>query len=131
MLYPVYIHVGDEKTAHGMIFADFPGCFSAADEWQDIPRMAQEALECHMAGEDIDLPIPSALPELTRNPAYRDGVWLLVDIDVSRSETAPKRVNISLPQHLLVEIDAYAQAHGATRSGFLAEAARAAMRPGF
>jgi predicted RNase H-like HicB family nuclease len=128
MLYPVYIHVGDQNTAHGMTFPDFPGCFSAADEWQDIPRQAQEAVECHMAGEDVALPAPSPLPELARNPDYQGGVWLLVDIDLSRVETAPKRVNISLPQHLLSEIDAYALAHGATRSGFLAEAARAAMR---
>ncbi|GHT84442.1 CopG family transcriptional regulator [Betaproteobacteria bacterium] len=128
MLYPVYIHVGDQNTAHGMTFPDFPGCFSAADEWQDIPRLAQEAVECHMAGEDVAMPTPSALPELTQHPDYHDGVWMLVDIDLSRVETAPKRVNISLPQYLLSEIDAYASAHGATRSGFLAEAARAAMR---
>jgi metal-responsive CopG/Arc/MetJ family transcriptional regulator len=56
-------------------------------------------------------------------------VWLLVDIDESRIDTAPKRVNISLPQRLLTEIDAYAQAHSATRSGFLAEAARGSNAP--
>jgi predicted RNase H-like HicB family nuclease len=81
MLYPVYIHVGDQNTAHGMTFPDFPGCFAAADEWQDIPHQAQEAVECHMAGEDVALPAPSPLPELIRNPDYQGGVWLLVDID--------------------------------------------------
>jgi len=36
MLYPVYVQVGDKKHAHGIEFPDFPGCFSAADDWQEI-----------------------------------------------------------------------------------------------
>jgi len=36
MLYPIYVHVGDKKHAHGIEFPDFPGCFSAADDWQEI-----------------------------------------------------------------------------------------------
>ena len=39
MLYPVYVHPGDESHAHGVTFPDFPGCFSAADEWcQATPK---------------------------------------------------------------------------------------------
>ena len=41
MLYPVYVHT-DEDTAYGLTFPDFEGCFSAADEMQDIQRMAQQ-----------------------------------------------------------------------------------------
>ena len=37
MLYPVYVHMGDAKHAHGVTFPDFPGCFSAADEWSVRP----------------------------------------------------------------------------------------------
>ncbi|MDR2113488.1 MAG: type II toxin-antitoxin system HicB family antitoxin [Candidatus Accumulibacter sp.] len=128
MLYPVYVFTGDDKTAHGMEFPDFPGCFSAADDWRDIPRLAQEAIECHLTGEDAPIPAPTPLDRLAGNPAYQGGAWLLVDIDLSRVDAAPRRVNISLPRCLLAEIDEYAKARGATRSGFLAEAARAAMR---
>ncbi|MDR2092958.1 MAG: type II toxin-antitoxin system HicB family antitoxin [Azoarcus sp.] len=128
MLYPVYVFMGDDETAYGMEFPDFPGCFSAADEWQDIPRMAQEAIGCHMAGEDAPIPAPTPIDRLTGNPAYQGGVWLFVDIDLSRVDATPQRVNISLPRSLIAEIDDYARAHGATRSGFLAEAAKAAMR---
>lgn len=128
MPYPVYIYTGDDKTAHGMVFPDFPGCYSAADDWQDIPRMAQEAIECHMAGENPPLPRPSDLQDLAHHADYQDGgIWMLVEIDVSRVDPSPRRVNISLPRNLLAEIDAYAASHGCTRSGFLAEAARAAM----
>ena len=40
MLYPVYVHPGDADHAHGVTFPDFPGCFSAADDWSDLPAAA-------------------------------------------------------------------------------------------
>lgn len=128
MLYPVYIHLGDEDHAHGVTIPDFPGCFSAADEWQDLPRMVQEAIELWCEGQNLELPKPTALNTLVNDPNYTSGVWLLIDVDTSKLETKPVRLNISLPQGLVSEIDEYAKAHGATRSGFLAKAARQAMR---
>jgi predicted RNase H-like HicB family nuclease len=127
MLYPVYIQVGDEGHAHGIEFPDFPGCFSAADDWQAINRMAQEAVECHLAGESKPLPAPTALEILAADSRYEGGVWMLVDLDVARLDPIPKRVNISLPCSLLSQIDEYAQTHHLTRSGFLAKAAQEAM----
>lgn len=128
MLYPVYIHVGDEKAAHGMIFPDFPGCFSAADNWEDIPVMAQEAVECHMAGEGEPVPQATPLEQLANHPDYKDGVWMLIDIDIARIDPAPHRINVSMPRYLLSQIDQYTQSHHLTRSGFLAKAAQEAMR---
>jgi predicted RNase H-like HicB family nuclease len=128
MLYPVYVQMGDEKHAHGIEFPDFPGCFSAADDWQEINCMAQEAVECHLAGESLPIPAPTALEKLTSDPRYVGGVWMLVDIDTRRIDPAPQRVNISLPGSLLTEIDEYAQAHHLSRSGFLAKAAMEAMQ---
>lgn len=123
MLYPIYIHAGDDQHAHGMIFPDFPGCFSAADDWQDIPKMAQEAVECHMAGENLPIPKPTPLEQLADNPDYEGGAWMLIDIDVARIDPATQRVNVSLPRNLLSQIDAYANSHHLSRSGFLAKAA--------
>jgi predicted RNase H-like HicB family nuclease len=128
MLYPVYIHVGDNDHAHGVTIPDFPGCFSAADEWQDLPRMVQEAIELWCEGQSLELPKPTALDRLVNDADYVDGVWLLIDVDITKLETKPVRLNISMPQSLVSEIDTYAKAHGATRSGFLAQAARQAMR---
>jgi predicted RNase H-like HicB family nuclease len=84
MLYPVYIHLGDEKHANGVTVPDFPGCFSAADQWEDIPRMVQEAAEVYFEGEDIPIPAPSSLEQLAKNPEYQGGQWLQVDIDLAR-----------------------------------------------
>lgn len=41
--YIVIVHK-DENSAYGMTFPDAPGCFSAADEIDDLFAMASEAL---------------------------------------------------------------------------------------
>lgn len=132
MLYPVYVEMGDKTHAHSMVIPDFPGCFSAADEWDRIPVMAQEAVEVWIEGEDVALPKPTPLEALAAHPDYQyGGVWMLIDIDVSCLRPARvRRVNITLPEDVLQRIDAYADAHHMTRSGFLAKAAETAIRSG-
>ena len=122
MIYPVYVHPGDERHAHGVIVPDFPGCFSAADEWDQIPARVQEAVGLYCEGEDMDLPEPTPLDVLMRDEQYQDGVWLLVDIDTTRLDTKPTRVNVSLPRGLVAQMDRYAKAHGMTRSGLIRSA---------
>lgn len=130
MLYPVYVHVGDAKQAHGVTFPDFPGCFSAADRWEDLPAAIQEAVQAHYHGEPDAVPAPTSLEELAALPQYQDGgVWMLADIDLTKIETKPVRLNISLPSNLVHEIDTWASQNHMTRSGFLAMAAQKAMRP--
>ena len=130
MLYPVYVHPGDKKHAHGVTFPDFPGCFSAADSWEDLPAAIQEAVETHFHNEpNAAVPAPTPLEKLSVMPDYQDGgVWLLADIDLSRIDIKPVRLNISLPSSLVHEIDAWAQHNHLTRSGFLALAAQRAMQ---
>jgi predicted RNase H-like HicB family nuclease len=128
MLYPVYVHPGDAKHAHGVTFPDFPGCFAAADDWDALPAAIQEAVQAHFHGEGAQaVPEATALDVLAADPQYTGGVWLLADIDLSQIDTTPVRLNISLPANLVEQIDAYARSQGATRSGFLAQAARKAM----
>lgn len=127
MLYPVYVHPGDAKHAHGVTFPDFPGCFAAADEWDALPAAIQEAVQAHFHGEPEAVPPPTALETLAADPQYSGGVWMLADVDLSKIDTTPVRLNISLPANLVREIDAHARSQGATRSGFLAQAARMAM----
>ena len=128
MLYPVYVHLGDAKTAHGVTFPDFPGCFAAADDWDGLPAAIQEAVQAHFLGEGAQaVPEPTPLDVLASDPQYAEGVWMLADVDLSQIDTTPVRLNISLPANLVEQIDAYARRHGATRSGFLAQAARRAM----
>lgn len=123
MIYPVYVHLGDADHAHGATLPDFPGCFSAADDWQDLPAKVQEAVEVYCEGEAMEIPAPTGLEDLAGLPDYQGGVWLLVDVDLTRVRPKAVRLNISLPQPLVHRIDAYAKAHRLSRSGFLAQAA--------
>jgi predicted RNase H-like HicB family nuclease len=128
MLYPVYVHAGDGKQAHGVTFPDFPGCFAAADEWADLPGAIQEAVQAHFYGEPSAVPAPTALEVLAKDPQYQGGAWLLAQVDLTQINTQPVRLNVSLPANLVQAIDQWAATHHQTRSGFLAEAAQLAMR---
>ena len=128
MLYPVYVHTGDDKHAHGVTFPDFAGCFAAADDWAGLPVAIQEAVQAHFYGEPEAVPTPTALGVLAADPQYCGGVWLLAEVDLARIDTKPVRLNVSLPSNLVQQIDVWASSHHMTRSGFLAKAAQAAMR---
>lgn len=122
MLYPVYIHK-DPDSAYGVTFPDFPGCFTAADEIADLPRMAQEAVEVYFEGEDTMIPPPSSFETWLTDERFQDGCWMLVNIDLSKISTRSVRLNISLPQELVYRIDERAKARHMSRSAYLAAAA--------
>ncbi|PVY79154.1 HicB-like antitoxin of HicAB toxin-antitoxin system [Tamilnaduibacter salinus] len=87
MLFPVYVHKGDEKHAHGAELPDFPGCFSAADTWSDLPRKIQEAVELCCEDEEMMIPSPTPLDDLLENPDYEGGVWMMMDINLTTLKT--------------------------------------------
>lgn len=55
----------------------------------------------------------------------RDGVAILVSAQTQTRKTV--RINVTLSDDILQRIDAFAEAHGYTRSGFLAKAAEKVM----
>lgn len=131
MKFPIAIEPATENTAWGVVVPDLPGCFSAGDSAEDAFTNAVEAIEAHcelLAEDGLDIPAPGPLAKWQADPEFSGWVWALVDVDTSRFEGRAEKINITLPRRLLAKIDSYAKAHGATRSGFLAEAARAAMR---
>jgi len=130
MRFPVVLH-SDDGVRFGVTVPDLPGCFSAGDSFDAALSSVVEAIELHLEGlseAGADLPVPMAIAGRRGNPDFADGVWAVVDVDVGRFEGKSEKINITLPRRLLAKIDDYARAHGATRSGFLAEAARRAMR---
>lgn len=130
MRFPVVLH-SDDGVRYGVTVLDLPGCFSAGDTFDEALASVVEAIDLHLEGiteEGGDIPVPRAIGEHRANPDYADGVWAAVEVDVSRFDGRAEKINITVPRNLLAKIDAYAKAHGATRSGFLADAARVAMR---
>ena len=122
MIYPAYVHLGDKKHAHGVTLPDFAGCFTAADEYSDIPACIQEAIELHFEGERFDIPAPSDINELEKKHEYEDGVWMLIDIDISKLESKPVRLNVSLPSYIVKKMDDFASTNHLTRSALIVKA---------
>ena len=115
----------DADSDYGVSFPDLPGCVTAGSNLDEAREMATEALALHVAGMAEDgepVPEPALLEAIMRDPEHRDGVAILVPLADGPIKSI--RVNITIPEDALAEIDAYAEAHGFTRSGFLVTAAR-------
>lgn len=127
MLYPMYVH-HEAGSAYGATFPDFPGCFAAADEIQDLTKAAQEAVEAHFGADSDPIPAPTSPDVWANDEDYQGGFWMMVDIDLSKVRSKAVRLNITLPERLVQSIDAYAASHHLSRSAFLASAAERAMQ---
>lgn len=118
----------DADSDFGVSFPDFPGCVTAGATLDEAREMAEEALAFHIEGLEQDgeiLPAPSSLETVMSDIENRDGVAILVPAPIRPAKSV--RVNITLPADVLGDVDRYAEAHGLTRSGFLASAAKRAM----
>jgi predicted RNase H-like HicB family nuclease len=117
----------DDGSDYGISFPDFPGCISVGATLDEAREMGEEALQFHVRGmiEDSDpIPEPSTLEEVMAQADCREGVAVLVPL----SELARTvRINVTMVEETLREIDRYAEARGLTRSGFLQVAAKKAM----
>jgi predicted RNase H-like HicB family nuclease len=125
MRYPVVIHK-DPDSDYGVTVPDVPGCFSAGVTIDDALIQVVEAIECHLEGLLLDgeaIPLPGDIELHRNNSDYADGIWAYVTVDISKLTQKLRRVNISLPERLLVLMDQYAAQHGSTRSAIIAEAA--------
>jgi predicted RNase H-like HicB family nuclease len=116
----------EAKSDFGVSFPDFPGCITAGKNIDEAKDMAQDALSLHISGmlEDGDqLPVPSKLEDIMANPDYADATaYLVVSVPDARPRTV--RVNITLPEMTLKQIDAAAKKRGMSRSSFLVHAAQ-------
>jgi predicted RNase H-like HicB family nuclease len=118
----------DADSDFGVSFPDFPGVVTAGTDLDDARAMAEEALAFHIEGLVADgeaICEPSTLEEVMADRENRDGVAILVSARSAARKAV--RVNVTLPEDVLEQIDAFAESHGFTRSGFLAQAARKAM----
>ncbi|MBF0625416.1 MAG: type II toxin-antitoxin system HicB family antitoxin [Magnetococcales bacterium] len=108
----------------GVTFPDFPGCTSYGNTIQEAAEHAEEALAGHvglMLADGDPIPIPSDLDDVPIDPEVDEIARILVRINLYGKA---RRLNISLDEGLLAEIDAAAAVAGMSRSAFLAESAR-------
>lgn len=130
MHFPVVLHT-DDGIRYGVSVPDLPGCTSAGDTFDEALASVVEAIDLHLEGlvaDGHEVPAPRSIADHRADPDFADGVWAVVDVNVARYDGRAEKINITVPRRLLARIDDYAKSHGATRSGFLADAARRAMR---
>ncbi len=126
MRYFIGIVHNDEDSAYGIHFPDVPGCFSAADDLDDLPAAASEALSLWV--EDTPEAVsPRSMAELRADPdvqaALKEGAFLMsVPLIALTGRTV--KANLTMDAGLLDAIDRTAKARNLTRSAFLADLAR-------
>jgi predicted RNase H-like HicB family nuclease len=119
----------EKKSDFGVSFPDFPGCISAGKNVDEAKDMAQEALTLHIRGmmEDGEkLPPPAKLEEIMADPDHSDAMAYLV-VSVPELKSKSVRVNITVPEMTLKEIDRAANKRGMSRSSFLVHVAQDAI----
>ena len=129
MQYPIFIHK-DEDSDYGVMVPDLPGCFSAGSTIEEAIQNAHEAIECHLEGllaDNESIPLKKPIEHHLDDPDFKDGVLALIEIDISRISGKTTRINVSLPERFLKQIDEYTQYHGGNRSGFIVDAAMSYM----
>ena len=120
----------EAKTDFGVSFPDFPGCITAGKNIDEAKDMAQESLTLHIQGmiEDGEqLPNPSRLEEIMSDPDYANAIAYLV-VSVPDAKPRTVRVNFTVPEMTLKQIDAAAKKRGMSRSSFLVHAAQNAIQ---
>lgn len=121
----------DEHSVYGVTIPDLPGCFSSGEDIAEAVNNAREAAYFHIEGmiEDgtFKAITPRSAEELQADSDYKDAIWTVIDLDMSRVSQKQTRFNVSWPEYLLNRVDEYAAAHHETRSGFLAKAAQQMM----
>ncbi|MDR1242767.1 MAG: type II toxin-antitoxin system HicB family antitoxin [Deltaproteobacteria bacterium] len=122
MKYIAIIHK-QEDSAYGAILPDFPGVFSAADNWEDLAGNIQEAVELWAEDREVELPEPSSFETVARDEAAEGGVLLLADIDFSFLDKKAVPMNITMTPYMRGRIDRVAREKGLTRSGLIQAAA--------
>jgi predicted RNase H-like HicB family nuclease len=122
--------IHEENGAYGVSFPDFPGCTTVAGDLDRAVAKAGEVLAFHVEGlaEDGPLPQPRSLQDLKADAAFReDAAGALIVLVPYEPPGRAVRINITVEETLLARIDRAAEAVGETRSGYLAQAAKARM----
>ena len=126
LYFPAIIE-GSDEPGYSVFFPDLPGCTSAGDTIDEAARNAEEALRGHvglMVRDGEAIPSQRPLDAIEHDPDVIEVGRILVRAEVPGRSV---RINISMDDGLVEAVDRAAAARGTSRSGFLAEAARAML----
>lgn len=117
----------EEGSSYGVDFPDFPGCITGGETMDVAYGEAPEALQFHIKGmleDGEEIPEPSSLDKIMADPENEGAVPFPVQIPGQKT----RRVDITIPENILKEIDTYVRKHRMSRSAFLTSAALQVMK---
>src|SRR5690606_7538040 len=113
----------DADGAFGVTFPDLPGCFSAADNLDDVLPNAAEALALWFDDQEEVVPMRLDQAQAAVADELAAGAFLVAVPRIDNDHHVV-RAHISLDRGILEAIDKAASERSLTRSAFIAQAAR-------
>ncbi len=123
--YPAIVDTNKDRSIFGVTFPDLGGCTSGGETVEAAILNAADALAGHIAlmAEDGDtIPEPTPVAEVDLNPGPDETIVCVILVPANLPGRT-RRINVTLDENLIDEIDAVAS----NRSGFLSQAARAEL----
>lgn len=115
----------ENGSAYGVQFPDVPGCFSAADDMDDLVTNAAEALSLHLEGDE--LPPARLLSDIHTDAEVANELAagaFLIAVPVIALTGRSERINISMDAGLADAIKQTAKSRNLNFSSYLADLAR-------
>ena len=126
LTYPALVRK-EKNSDFGVEFPDLPGCVSGGATYDEATRQAAVALQFHIDGmieDGEELPAPSTMDDVIARAEAKGAIPFFVVAKVKEKSRAI-RFTATMDSALLQAIDEAVDAGAAaSRSGFLAEAAR-------
>ncbi|MGF6971088.1 putative RNase H-like HicB family nuclease [Paraburkholderia sp. WC7.3g] len=120
MQYPLYVHRNGD-TGFRASFPDFPTADACGDSFDELTHNAQAAVEVMYDRSEQLIPAPtcntSELHALDMDDG--SGIWVFVDINLTRVTSKAVSVQLSLLESLLQQVDTGAKERHMTRSAFI------------
>jgi len=122
--------VHKENGIYGVSFPDYPGVISGGDTFDAAVNRGANTLSFHLrslAEDGEDIPLPSSQEEAlsaAQDDLQAGALPALIELDFPGKSV---RINISIDEALLSQIDREAKSRGQSRSGLIAAAAKAAI----
>lgn len=93
MLFPVVART-DDGVSYAVTIPDIPGCFTSGSTLQEALDKIQEAVERHLEGAG-QIPRPGSVQQYIRKKEYKNGVWIVVGIDLSFLEAGAETQDLA------------------------------------
>lgn len=123
MKYPLYIR-RDGATNFNASFPDFPRVFAQGNSIGEIKINAKRAVELMYdhSGQLISVPAYDVSELHALDMDDGEGIWVFLEVNLARATSQAIRIQVSLPDELLTQVDLTAREHKMTRSSLITQA---------